>query len=344
MGILANNEWREGWLDEGFTSFQTTLFDEATRRTPPGVQLAARGDEAFITGLDLDGQSEPASLLSEEYRDFITYNIRIYTRGELFFHQLPVSWWAPDDAADPPHLLRPLEAQARGRGGVPRGGGGGIGHGPDRLLRSVAAQHGAGRLFGGAGDKTAAGRLGGWWVGTTTPPNDSTSSGWSTQVEVVRKAPGRVPVEVWVIGQSDTAAARSIGLAEREWVTVRLEASQSNVARSSGGDPGLGHDEQPKKFGFHPMARPRIDLYLDTWFSTPVRRDKATMVAPHRGTTIPAGSPRSRHRSGYFGRFEQNQFPLVSGGTGWATSGGMLKAWNKSCGSGRIQSGSGAPA
>ena len=32
--------------------------------------------------------SEPPSLVSEEYRDFTSYNIAIYTRGELFFHQL----------------------------------------------------------------------------------------------------------------------------------------------------------------------------------------------------------------------------------------------------------------
>ena len=83
MGILANNEWREGWLDEGFTSYQTTLFDEAN-----GQFGGAAGDEAFLTGLDLDGTSEPASLQSEYYKDFTSYNISIYSRGEQFFHQL----------------------------------------------------------------------------------------------------------------------------------------------------------------------------------------------------------------------------------------------------------------
>lgn len=83
MGQLANNEWREGYLDEGFTSFQTGWYFETH-----GGRPSYNGLDNFILQLDVDDWSEPVSMVSERYADFTIYNFMIYTKGQLFYEEL----------------------------------------------------------------------------------------------------------------------------------------------------------------------------------------------------------------------------------------------------------------
>jgi Peptidase family M1 domain len=105
-GILANNEWRSGWMDEGLTSYQTSWAlgetpQELARQGPPPPARLGEGYRAYATtmspeqarglgmvGLDLEGHTQPIGTPAYDFRDFGTYNAMIYTRGELMYSQL----------------------------------------------------------------------------------------------------------------------------------------------------------------------------------------------------------------------------------------------------------------
>src|SRR5439155_12079484 len=279
MGILANNEWREGFLDEGFTSFQTSWFEEVLAAGGPGsggggeARGAGRrgrtGESAYgalereIVLSDLDGWSEPVSLVSERYRDFRTYQTMIYDRGELFYEQLRRLVGDSVMVA----ILRTYYERWKLR------------HVDEAAFRAVAEEV-SGRdlstffgqwLHGTVLYDYAIGR-----VRAERRKDGKTEGGWRTQVEVVRKAPGIFPVDVVVRSAGDSAVTRADGAAEREWV----ELTTAGKPREVEVDPwGRAHDwnllDNRKKRGLLGFAtEPRRDVYLDRVFSDRIRRDR----------------------------------------------------------------------
>jgi Peptidase family M1 domain len=298
MGILANNEWREGWLDEGLTSFQSSLFEEAQ---DPRRDTYLES-ESFLTSLDLDGESEPASLISEDYRDFTSYNISIYSRGEQFFHLLR---YVVGDAALH-DIMRTFYERWKFR------------HVDEDAFRSVAEDVSGMSLTGLFAQELHTTVLVDYAVGRVR--RRRTDVGWETRVEVIRRESGRLPVEVWVLGRQDTAAVRADGLAAREWVTVHTRSEPRQVLldpRIRTRDWNLLNNTWRRGWLFS-TRQPKRERYLDRWFTERRARDHVTQgwlpVAWFNdagGVTVGL-----RSRQNYLGRFDQ-ELLLLSYGTGW---------------------------
>jgi len=304
QGLLANNEWREGWLDEGFTTFQSTWYWELNGRPSTYPR-----NEANVLLLDLDGESEPPSQPAEAYRDFTSYNIAINTRGELFFHQLR---YAVGDEAMV-RILRTYYERWKYK------------HVDEDALR-LTAEEVSGR------DLSA---LFTQWLHTTdlydyaagkvrTRREDST---WITEVEVGRKAPGQIPVLVAVIAEGDTAVVQADGDAEREPVRLATRTRPRQVIV----DPIVHtHDwnmtNNYRDIGFRwPRllgAPPGSEVYFHPYFSTRSRRERLTFgIHPtawyNEGGGVTFGF---RTRSDYLGRFDQHVLQL-NYSTGWDVDG-----------------------
>lgn len=81
--MLANNEWKEGWLDEGLVSFLGFMYAEAAG-TKPNYQRAVE----TIARIDAAGQSQPLETRSADFRDFNTYQLMTYTKPSLVIRML----------------------------------------------------------------------------------------------------------------------------------------------------------------------------------------------------------------------------------------------------------------
>ena len=282
MGILANNEWREGYLDEGFTSFQTAWY-EATHGSGDDYPDL----EAGILLDDVDRWSEPVSTVSERFRDFFLYNEMIYNKGELFYDEL--RYVVGDETMR--RILRTYYARWK------------LKHVDEDKFRAVCEEVSHQDLK--------------WlfaeWL-HATPLIDyelqkverrrGADGRWHVAVTVRRKGDGVMPLE---IGDAHHIYARTVGQAEVERVEFTADSAPGRLMldpRVVAHDWNMLNNREPKGL-FH--SRGAVAARIDNPTQDVARRDRATLgfMPVIWSNDVDGVTVGIRTRGNYLGRFNR---------------------------------------
>ncbi len=95
-GILANNEWRSAWMDEGLASYQASwrLGDTPQEKAAKALSGDPRWVAPAPTATEMQrrqrfiANAEPLSTNSEVFRSFNNYNAMVYDRAEQMYGAL----------------------------------------------------------------------------------------------------------------------------------------------------------------------------------------------------------------------------------------------------------------
>jgi peptidase M1-like protein len=289
MGILANNEWREGWLDEGFTSFQTAWYEATHGGADEYPDL-----EAGILFDDLDRWSEPVSMISERYRDFFLYNEMIYNKAQLFYEEL--RYVVGDEVMR--RILRTYYARWQ------------LKHVDEEKFRAVCE---------GVSGQDLGWLFGQWLHGTPlidyqlqrVERRRLADGRWSVAVTVRRLGDGWMPVE---IGDAHRIYARTTGQPEVERVEFTADAKPGRLMldpRMRTHDWNMLNNREPRG-----LLRDRSAeaLRIDNPTREAVRRDRGVLGLLPVGWSNDRGGVTLalRTRANYLGRFDR-RLALFSG-------------------------------
>jgi len=311
-GILGNNEWKDGWLDEGFTSFQSGWHSQVARREGPGARGQGPGTrgqgpgtrgQVAILGMDLDGWSQPLSLPAELYSDFSVYNQMVYSKGALFFEML--RYVVGEDAFR--RGLREYYARWKLR------------HVDEHALR--------GAMEAASGQDLST-FFAEWLHGTPLVDygvrgvqRERTVDGWRTRIEIERLGDGVMPVDIAVPVGDSVLVVRASGRTPREVVEVvtatRTGRIELDPARQTMDWNYLNNLEGPRPPFRRTTAVGRKENRFGWSATEPARRDRLVVNwMPVAWFNAVGGVTLGfQTRSNYLARFELNttQFTWPTG-------------------------------